>query len=255
MRHILVLLFSAWMLLPAWAEDIHAGKYERQLKGYPLQAVIDQWGQPYVGDKTLFSGNQNYYWRSCYDTGRVLTQCHYGSCVSQRETFCCRQTVSVDKNNIIQSYNHSDNAQGRARCYSSLNFTDIQKYAKNPENVYGYYVVSDEYITVMLELDKQVAEEKKRNQICNTSHCLKTFEFKNTCAAVAEPSVGFTGMPYRNVEIFFVKHDDPEQAKREAVAKCTKKYGAQAGCQPSQTPRPFNGYLCATPNGYRQKSW
>lgn len=61
---------------------------------------------------------------------------------------------------IIQSHKHSDNAQGRARCYSSLNFTDIQKYAKNPENVYGYYVVSDEYITVMLELDKQVAEEK-----------------------------------------------------------------------------------------------
>lgn len=203
-------------------------KFKRNIKGYPIEAVIEQWGQPNIADKKR--NKTQYIWKSCYETGIINTQCHYGSCQSWRDTKCCYQGITVDNRGIMQDY--SDRGDDGAMCYSSLDYDRIHRYQKRHDTMYGKigFVAtapkSDTVQHVVFSTNVDNATVQRENSEDCGGKCIKTVEFKNTCVAVARPNTGT-----RHIKEYFVVKDTNEaNAVQKAKQQCDKKFAKQGGC-------------------------
>ncbi|MDO4251140.1 MAG: DUF4189 domain-containing protein [Moraxella sp.] len=203
-----------------------ASKFKKNLKGYPVQAVVEQWGEPNIakekrGDKMVYG------WKSCYETGIIKNQCSYGSCDSWKEVKCCTQSVVVDSNNIIQDFNQGGDAN--ARCYSHLDYGRIHQYQKTYDTMYGKIGLlgasaNAKYAESMsgnTNVDKSIVD-KIHEENCQ-GKCIKTIEFKNTCVAIARPNPSDKHIS----EYVVAKDKDINTAVNKALEQCNKKASKQ----------------------------
>ena len=225
-----LVLFAVIFPLALYANTIDSdSKFKRNIKGYPIEAVVEQWGQPNYsrdkrGDKTL------YVWKSCYETGIINSYCQYGHCQSWRETKCCYQRITVDDRNIMQDY--QDSGDNGARCFSSLDYGRIQQYQKRYDTMYGklgFMAVaprSKEVEQIVFSTNVDEAVVKRENTEDCKGRCIKTVDFKNMCVAVARPNTST-----KNINEYFIAKDkNSETAVQKAAQQCNKKFAKQGGC-------------------------
>ncbi|MDO4896639.1 MAG: hypothetical protein Q3971_04680 [Moraxella sp.] len=105
--------------------------FNQNTKGYPIKAVIDQWGQP-----TNVQGRW-YHWQECYNTDVVTSQYSGGgSWTSFRDQVCCVQKFKV-KQGMIQKYDYGaflNTASGKRNrspvgsyCFHHLDYSKIHQ--------------------------------------------------------------------------------------------------------------------------------
>ncbi len=132
---ILMMAIAAPSLALAKTVDSPKG-FKANTKGYPIQAIIDQWGSP-----TNMRGNWHQ-WRSCHKIDDISSQYHgNGAWKSVQNQICCVQSFKTDKQGVINNYRigaYTKTASGLfsrdvedAYCFSDLNYHQIhQNYQK-----------------------------------------------------------------------------------------------------------------------------
>lgn len=135
MKGIQVLTLFATVAIPslAFAGIVDSPKgFRDNTKGYPIQAVIDQWGSP-----TNMRGSWHQ-WHNCQKTDSVSSQYHgNGAWTSTQNQICCVQSFKADRQNIITNYrigSYIKTASGLVNrdvedsyCFSNLNYHQIHQ--------------------------------------------------------------------------------------------------------------------------------
>lgn len=200
----------------AFADD-YASK--KGLQGYHISSLIKQWGQP-----TSQKGNR-YNWKECTYTGYVISQCQYGTCRSHKETTCCGQHVTTDKDGVITGYRES----GEGYCFNSVNYATLSQERRYAKQMYGFLGVSEKngnyHAPYSIQADKALAQNHV-HQDCG-GKCSKVYEFHNSCIADAVPK-GMKVVPISNY--YVAVHKDLAKAQQNALKQCEKVHG-KGGCE------------------------
>lgn len=130
----LLTLFTA-IAIPSlvFAGTVDSSKgFKDNTKGYPIQAVIDQWGSP-----TNLRGSWHQ-WHRCQKVDSVSSQYHgNGAWTSVQNQICCVQSFKTDKQNLITNYRigaYTKTASGSfnrdvgdSYCFANLNYPQIHQ--------------------------------------------------------------------------------------------------------------------------------
>lgn len=199
----------------------------RKMKGYHISAIMKQWGNPYATNKKMFGDGTKYTWKDCVYTGYVVTNCQYNQCRSHKETTCCYQHITTDKDGVIQSYSEA----GQGRCFNGVNYQELAQHRQFADQMYGMIGLFAKngiaHINYSIR-DNKTESETFVQQDCG-GRCDKVISFHNACVSIAVPN--YTKAGARKLEdLFSATHKDANKAVNQAILNCEKKIG-QGKCQ------------------------
>lgn len=221
MKYIIGVCLMALMVIIMGA---HASDYasKKGLKGYHINSLISHWGSPYS-----VKGNK-YTWKDCTYTGYVITNCQYGNCRSHKETTCCYQILTTDKDGVITNYSE----RGQGYCFNPVNYDTLaqnKRYADKMYGTLGLFEGADGFVryTYTIETSKTAADNYVNNN-CQ-GKCTKTISFDNACIALVVPKNTTQGQ--RKIsDLFYDVNKDGNKSLQKALKNCEKQHG-QAQCQ------------------------
>lgn len=188
---------------------------KKGLQGYHISSLVEQWGYP-----NSQKGNR-YHWKECTYTGYVISQCQYGNCRSHRETTCCGQHITTDKDGIIIGYRES----GKGRCFNGVNYRQLSQHKRHAKDMYGVLGIVNRHGTAYtapysIQTDVKLARSHVHGD-CG-GKCQKVYEFHNSCVASALPPKGVN----ITADNYFVSvNKDLNKAQQNALKQCEKAYG------------------------------
>lgn len=209
-------MMASVLALSAFANN-HASK--KGLQGYHISSLVEQWGHP-----NSQKGNR-YHWKECTYTGYVISQCQYGNCRSYRETTCCGQHITTDKDGIITGYSES----GKGRCFNGINYRELSQHKRYAKDMYGVLGIANTQnggYTAPYSVQTDVKLARSQVQQDCGGKCLKTYEFHNSCIANAIP----TGVANPANYYYVAVNKDLGKARQNALKQCEKAHG-QGACR------------------------